>query len=180
MSKFSALYGLGLIGISGAHVGLNAWTDATASEAFASLLPGIRLGMAFLLGIVVRQSMHKLPQHSRGWAVLSVVFLAIAALNYYVFTWTYSIELIATLGWCALAMTLLYAKFDALTHWPKIIVPAYLGIWPITQLWLAALPSITVLQLVMISIATTFAVAFLFRGLEKLALRPIHRRVQTA
>ena len=175
-----ALYGLGLIALILAHVALNSWTDKTGSDAFASILPGVRLGIAFCFGIVVRQMMHRLPRKARGWALLSVGMLGLAALNYYGFRWTYGIELFATAGWCALAMALLHGSNTLLTDWIDIVVPTYLGIWPITQAWLAAMPTLSVSQLVTLSVGTTVLVALFFRVLGRVLWRFVHRRIQTA
>lgn len=176
----TAVYVLGLVALITLHIALNSWTDETESEAFASLLPGLRLGLAFTLGLVVRQTMTRLPRNALGWAVVSALFLGMAALNYYILSWTYAIELFATAGWCALAMAGLHTKGTLFKGWVDIIVPTYLGIWPISQLWLAALPDLSVAQLVVVSVTSTLLVALVFRRLGRFALRPFHRRVQTA
>ena len=176
----NSLYLIALIGMIIGHIAVNSWTDMTEAETLQPLIPGLRLGMAFLLGIVVRQNMHHLPKTLRGWLIIAFSLIGLAAAHYYCFPWSYGIELIATAGWCALAMALLYSKSNLLSDWTDIILPVYLGIWPITQVWLYAVPDIDVPQLIILALATTFAVAIAFRGLASLLLRPIHRRVQTA
>lgn len=175
-----ALYGLGLILLITAHIALNSWTDRTGSDAFAGILPGLRLGMAFCFGLVIRQNMSWLPKKAQGWVILSAILLGIAALNYYSLTWSYGIELFATAGMSAFAMALLHSRWAVFKGWVDFITPTYLGVWPITQMWLAFLPDLSVMQLVILSVLSSMFFALILVLLGRATLRVVHRRVQTA
>ncbi|MEM7728856.1 MAG: acyltransferase family protein [Pseudomonadota bacterium] len=169
-----------LIALIAGHVGLNAWVDARGSSALEPLIPGMRVAVPFVLGVLARQHRLRLPRDRAGWAVMAAVALGAATLHYRFLPWSYSIELLAMTGWCALAMAALHSRLNALRHWPDIVVPLYLGAWPTAQTWLFLQPDITVPRLVVATLATIFALALAFRLLADHIARPVHRRVQPA
>ena len=124
--------------------------------------------------------MSRLPKKARGWTILSATLLGIAALNYYRLTWSYGIELFATAGLSAFAMALLHSRWAVFKGWVDFITPTYLGVWPITQMWLAFLPDLSVTQLVILSVLSSMFFALILVLLGRTALRFVHRRIQPA
>jgi peptidoglycan/LPS O-acetylase OafA/YrhL len=163
-----------------AHVGVNGWADMTGSDRLDPLVPGLRVAMAFLAGVSARQFAQALPQSAKTWGLLATALIAAAAIHYYFIPWTYAIELIATAGWCALAMAFLKARLSVLTDWPNLVLPLYLGTWPAAQTWLFFVPEIDVPVLVVASLTTSWGLALAFSSLVTLAAQPFHRGVQAA
>jgi hypothetical protein len=163
-----------------AHIGVNAWTDRTNSALLFPLIPGLRLAFPFLLGIAAYGWKDRLPSGTRGWVLISSLFLGVASIHFYGFRFSYMIEILAMTGWCALAMALLHSQSRGLKNWPNLVLPFFLGVWPTAQGLLAAFPTITVPVLVITTLITALSVAALFWGLKCLASRAVHRRVQTA
>lgn len=162
------------------HIGANAWTDSTGSDLLLPLIPGLRLAFPFLLGIIAYGWRDRLPTRARGWLLIALIALGAASLHYYGFRWTYAIEIMATTGWCALAMALLHSSLRGLTHWPNLVLPFFLGVWPTTQTVLALTPDITVPALVVASLSLALGLAATFCALKRALRRPVHRRVQPA
>lgn len=163
-----------------AHIGVNAWSDQTGSDLLFPIIPGLRLAFPFLLGIAAYQWKNRLPKHALGWLVISMIALGGASLHYYGLRWSYVIEIMSMTGWCALAMALLHSQFRALENWPNLVLPFFLGVWPTAQVLLATFPTIAVPILVGASLIIALALAALFVSLKRLAIRPVHRRVQPA
>lgn len=163
-----------------AHIGANAWSDSTGSEQLRPLIPGLRLAFPFLLGIVAYGWRDRLPTRAPGWLLIALIALGAASLHYYGFRWTYAIEIMATTGWCALAMALLHSSLRGLAHWPNLVLPFFLGVWPTTQTVLALAPDITVSALVVASLSIALGLAATFCALKRALRRPVHRRVQPA
>ncbi|WP_298916125.1 hypothetical protein [uncultured Algimonas sp.] len=169
--------GLLVAGVA-AHIGVDGWTDRTGSDLLGPAIPGLRLAVAFLLGVLVRQFRFAPLLRGRAWAVVSAICLGAAYLHFHVLPWSRAIELLAMSGWCALAMAVLQARGAWLRGWPDIVLPAYLGVWPLAQLILALRPDISVAALVVATLAAAFGTAFLFSRLARVRL--LHRRVQPA
>lgn len=175
------LFYLGLFAVAVfAHIGLNAWTDNTGSDFLSPFIPGLRLAFPFLLGIVAYGWRDRLPTRSSGWLLIALVALGAASLHYYGFRWTYMIEIIAMIGWCALAMALLHSSLRCLKNWPNLVLPFFLGVWPTAQTVLALAPDITVPALVAASLSIALGLAATFYALSRVIRRPVHRRVQPA
>ncbi|GLQ24955.1 hypothetical protein GCM10007853_28290 [Algimonas ampicilliniresistens] len=172
----AALFVITLLG----HLSVSWWTLKTGSTLFEPIIPGLRVGYAFLLGALLYGARNRLPSRGRSWLAITSVTFGLAAFHYYFLPWTHLIEVIATIGFCALAMTVLQSGFKPLGNWPNITLPAYLGIWPVTQTLLALNPNITVPTLVVASLSVTIAIALILRGVADLLSRPVHRRVQPA
>ncbi|MGJ8558901.1 MAG: hypothetical protein ACSHX3_01555 [Litorimonas sp.] len=163
-----------------AHISVNAWTDQTGSEFLFPVIPGLRLAYPFLLGIAAYGWKDRLPTSARGWSLIAAFALGAASIHYYSFRWSYTIEIIAMVGWSALAMTLLHSPQNLLKNWPNLVLPFFLGVWPTAQVILAVFPTITVPALIGATLSTAFALAALFWALKRLTRRPVHRRAQTA
>lgn len=172
---------LGLFGMAAlVHVGVNAWTDQTGSDLLKPIIPGLRLAVPFLLGVTTYAWKDRLPSTSRGWGIISAAALTAAIIHYYGFRWSYAIEILAMTGWCALAMAMLHSRQTRLENWPNLVLPIFLGVWPAAQVWLAAVPNISVPALVALTMATAIGLAAAFLGLRQLFRWPVHRRVQPA
>jgi hypothetical protein len=171
--------GLFVIAVT-AHISVNAWVDQTGSDLMTPIIPGLRLAFPFLLGVSAYAWKDRLPHTSRGWAIISTAALSITIVHYYGFRFSYAIEILAMMGWCALAMTLLHSRLSILKNWPNLVLPCFLGAWPAAQVWLAAIPDIPVPALVALTMSTALGLAVLFTALKGLILAPIHRRVQPA
>lgn len=163
-----------------AHIAVNAWTDQTGSDSLFPIIPGLRLAFPFLLGIAAYQWKDRLPTHAFGWVLIAVAALGGASLHYYGLQWSYVIEIMAMIGWSALTMALLHSRPRWLTNWPNLVLPFLLGVWPTTQVILIAFPDITVPALISASVGTAFALAVVFVGLKRVAVRTVHRRIQAA
>ena len=121
-----------------------------------------------------------LPTGAGFWLVLTGATLGLVIVHYYFVPWTHLIEVTATTGWCALNMMILQSRLALFRDWPNIVLPVYLGSWPITQTVLAIYPDITVPTLVTASLLVVIALALILRGIADLTCRPVHRRVQPA
>ncbi|GLQ19960.1 hypothetical protein ACFFUB_04535 [Algimonas porphyrae] len=163
-----------------AHIAIGSWSLRTESTAFDPLVPGLRLGYAFLFGAVMRSVNHVRLKSWRGWLAISATCLGLATLHYVGLTWTHMIEVLASLGWCALAMALLLSPLAGLRRWPNLTLPTYLGIWPVAQWLLSQHPDISVPTLVLATVSISVGLALFLRGLLSLSVSPAHRRVQTA
>jgi peptidoglycan/LPS O-acetylase OafA/YrhL len=158
-----------------AHIAVNAWTDQSGSAHLIPIIPGLRLAFPFLLGIAAYGWKDRLPTDPRGWLLISAMTLGGAAVHYYGFRWSYTIEILAMTGWCGLAMALLHSQLRWLKNWPNLVLPLFLGVWPTAQVLLAIFPTITVPMLVVASLTTALALAAFFWSLKRL----VHRRIQT-
>lgn len=162
------------------HLGGSAWTLQTGSDALAPLAPGFRLAYAFMLGATVYAFRSKLPSTAAGWLLISLFCLLLGGVQYFLLPWTHMVEVTTTIGLAALSLVLFYSRGLGLKDWPNLILPTYLGIWPITQTVLALNPNISVTMLIIcaLTFALTLALGIVFTlGLSR---RGFHRRVQTA
>lgn len=162
------------------HIAVGSWSLQTGSDVFRPMLPGLRLGYAFLGGVWIRSMEPSLNLRWKGWLLTSLICLGLAAAHYYAITWTHMIEVMASLGLCALAMALLRSPFSVLTGWPNLTLPAYLGIWPVAQLVVYLDPTVAVAIVVMTTLAAILSLALILRLAGDRLFRPRHRRVQTA
>ncbi|MGB3455509.1 MAG: hypothetical protein WBA35_04050 [Litorimonas sp.] len=178
------VYGTIFLALLAAHVGANVYTDRSGSAVLEPVIPGLRLAFPFILGVIVRQNARHLPGSAKGWGMIALVALGAAASHYSLLPWSYAIEPLAMIGWGALAMSVLHSRSALVANWPAIVVPVYLGAWPIAQTWLFAHPDITVPALVVTTLATTVALALAFRlaaaALADRVAGRIHGRVQPA
>lgn len=172
----AVLFAITLLG----HLSVSWWTLTTGSALLEPIIPGLRVGYAFLLGALVYSVRDGLPSRGRSWLAMTGAAFGLAALHYYYLPWTHLIEVIATFGFCALAMAVLHSGLKPLGNWPNIALPTYLGIWPVTQTLLALNPNIPVPTLVVASVFVTVAIALILRGTADLIRKPVHRRVQSA
>jgi peptidoglycan/LPS O-acetylase OafA/YrhL len=163
-----------------AHVSVNAWSDSTGSDLLSSLIPGLRLAFPFLLGIVAYGWRDRLPRRSAGWLLIALITLGAASLHYYGLRWSYAIEITAMTGWCAHAMAALHSRGRWLKHWPNLVLPFFLGVWPTAQTVYALAPTVSVPALVAISLGIALSLAASFYALARIVRRPVHRRVQPA
>lgn len=159
-----------------AHMGVNVWTDRTGSDLLFPIIPGLRLAFPFLLGAAAYGWKDRLPTGARGWLLISALALGAASIHYYGFRWSYTIEIIAMTGWCALTMALLHSQLRVLQNWPNLVLPFFLGVWPTAQTLLAIAPTIAVPTLVVATLTISLALAALFWNLKRI----IHRRIQAA
>jgi hypothetical protein len=163
-----------------AHCSLNLWSLSGDSQFVSSLIPLIRLMIPTLLGVILYQCRAALPRKARTWFMIAAGWIGLATLHYSFLRWTPMIELLAMAGWCSLSVAVLRTDWTMLKHWPKIAVAIYLGIWPITQLWLAVVPAIAVPNLVIAAMASCVALALMINSLQSVLATRLHRRVQTA
>lgn len=163
-----------------AYVGIGSWTLRTGSDVVAPLEPGLRLAYPFMLGAVVFAIQAVLPRTSKGWLLIAVLCLTMAAAQYALLPWTHIIEIFATSGFCALAMAGLYNHARWLSGWPNLVLPTYLGVWPTAQVILALLPGITIPALIIMTLCISVSLAWLLVIGKSLVRRPVHGRVQTA
>lgn len=164
-----------------AHIAL-AYSPPNTS--LSGLLPlaktGLRLGYAFLLGVVVYAGQAKLPRRALPWLLLAGGFVGSAGLHYAFLPWTPMIEILATFGFCALAMAGLHGRTAIFSNWPNLVLPTYLGVWPTAQTLLYLMPEIEVGRLILMTLALSVGLAWAFTGAANLFGRRFHRRVQAA
>lgn len=170
-----------LILMIAAHVGVHAWMDQEGPDMLMHILSGTRLAFPFLAGVCAFALREHLPTRFKGWALTSGTFLTLATVHFVALPWSYAIEILASAGYCSLAMALLHSRLQMLKGWPNLTLPIFLGVWPIAQLLLYLQPDILVPSLVIQALSLAFLTASLFWTIHHIGLRrSVHRRVQTA
>lgn len=161
----------------------------TALDLPAILGTGARLAYPFLAGAALYAWDAKQMMSRKRWFTIAALAFGIATIHYLAVPWTPAIEILATTGWCAVAMMLLKPAVqptasdarpapDFLAGRPNLILPTYLGIWPICQIYLFAAPHLPTLALIAVTLLSSVALAAVLSALAR-TLR-IHRRIQPA
>ncbi|PHR61585.1 MAG: hypothetical protein COA43_02305 [Robiginitomaculum sp.] len=121
---------------------------------------GLRLGWAMLIGMCTYAYRDDIPRK----LIIPFVFFGFAAINYYVFPWTPFIEVSTELGFgflCFLVMTTQRKTPKWIQKIPDISLALYVFNWPVTQLTLLVLPSLSALTLFVIAFPITVLVSLL-------------------
>jgi peptidoglycan/LPS O-acetylase OafA/YrhL len=128
-----------------------------------ALMPGMRLGYIFLLGMAAFAWRDHIP------AGLKFRFLGLALLgggawlSYNFSRWTPADEILMTLFWAYLALLGLQMNLSAMKNWPNLVLPTFLGVWPAAQLYVMAFPNMTSSGVVFASLTSALALAYLVR-----------------
>lgn len=159
---------------------------ADPSPAKKFVATGFRLGWIYLLGMSVYGYRRSLPPLLLGRKLLfwAVFFICLAAVLYHLYPWTTAIEIAVTLAFaCLCSLTILADHQGAkgqkkkwLSRIPDLSLGLYVFIWPVTQIVLLHVPSLSLGLLFSASLLISILISWaLYVAVQKPVQRRIHR-----
>ncbi len=124
---------------------------------------GLRLAYPFLLGMVCFAYQARLPTRFKVRLYVLAAFGGSATLWDTLLPWTPAIEMLITAFWAYAAFLLVTSKTPKLAFmnsWPNLALALYLVNWPAAQLLLLAVPDISQIGLIALSLPISIAVAY--------------------
>lgn len=146
-----------------------------------TVLLATRLGYPFLLGACLMAWSDTFKPGPVVSLIAALIAFIVATVHYVALPWTPAIELLGTVGWAFVAIALIApwsSEKDGhpLNDWPNLTLPTYLGLWPLSQIWLHLLPSIAISALILLTLSSATLLALVLRSIARHLIR--HRRVQ--
>lgn len=145
----------------------------TGAKQFDSLLPGMKVGYAFLGGAALFVLRNKLPTR---WTQHGLILFALFGCGFIQFTvlpWTPFIDVVMSIFWSylALALVLTPAKLtNFVKSCPNLTAGVYFSTWPIAQVLVLSFPEITAAVLVPATLGLSLALALVTYRLFREAL----------
>lgn len=150
------------------------FTVHAETEILRPIIPGLKLGYAFALGMCTFAFKGRLPKTGFGRAGVLFVLGTIATtasltLNVEQASWVPLADISGSLFWIYAAILALQIKLPVLRDWPNLILGTYLSAWPIAQMILLAQPDITTGVLVALTLTaalmTALAIHVIWQGI---------------
>lgn len=147
--------------------------DLTAA---APAITGLRLVYPFIIGMAVWAYRDHLPTRPAICGLWLALFMGIALLNYNFGPWSPIIEVSLSLFWGYAAWVVLTAKtkgLRSLENWPRLAAGLYFTIWPVTQIILMSVPTLSPVALTVISVPLAMIIG---AGLQYALSLPLQSR----
>lgn len=170
-----ALFALCILSIAGYVLIVDyAVSNADFGANIEPIIPGIRLGYAYLVGVTLLVWQNHLRLNKRR-VVASGTAIAIAATGFHLWLpWSALLEILGVAFWLTLALGFLHNVPNFLKHCPRLAPVLYVSIWPSAQIIVALAPNLSSVG----SIATSTLLASIGAGVLYFLLR--QARVQPA
>lgn len=138
--------------------------DTAFAQQVEPLLPGLRLGYAYLIGVTFYMWQDRLRLNLTRALGASVILTGLTCAFYISMPWSSLLEIMGVFTWLAVCVGFLYAAPLALQSFPRLTAMLYVSIWPAAQIVVALTPEISqidVIRLSMILALSSAGVMFL-------------------
>ena len=126
-----------------------------------SILPALRLGYIFLIGMAVYAWRKHLPKSGFMQVGLLIGLAALTSVQHFILPWTPAIEVFATGFWCYLSLLGLQRVLPALQNWPNLVLATFLGAWPTAQVFTLAFPDMSIAMIIASTLTVSVVLAYL-------------------
>jgi len=136
----------------------------------------LRLAYPFLLGMTVYAYQDKLPKTAHIRIIVLTGLIGVGLIWHTYLAWAPAIEMLLTSFWAYalfLVATSRTPKLAWLENWPNLVLGIYLANWPVSQLLLLGIPSLSPLMLIALSLPVSIIIAAIGHGLVS---RPINAK----
>lgn len=134
-------------------------TDPAFTTIVEPVLPGIRLGYAYLIGATAYQWQDQLRLNCSRILVASVVITALTCGFYLILPWSSLLEVMGTLTWLTLSFGFLVTAPQMLERCPRLAPMLYVSIWPAAQIVVSLTAGMSQLSIIGFSISLAIASA---------------------
>lgn len=148
--------------------------DPEFAQNIEPIVPGLRLGYAYLIGVTLFQWQDELRFNLKRILVASTLITGLTCSFYLTMPWTSGIEVMGVFVLLSLCVGFLYTAPTALKKCPRLAPMLYVSVWPAAQIAVALTPDISQFDL----IRASFFLAVLSGGVMYLLLR--EARIQPA
>ena len=148
--------------------------DPDFAKKFEPIVPGLRLGYAYLIGVTFFQWQSHLKLNLTRILIISGLITGVTSVFFMTMPWTSGIEVMGVFVWLSLGLSFLYASPPSLKKCPRLAPMLYVSIWPAAQIIVALMPDLSQFDVIKFSALLTLFCA----GLMYILLR--ETRIQTA
>lgn len=148
--------------------------DPDFAQAVEPIVPGLRLGYAYLVGVTLFQWQDRLRLNLRRILIASGLITGLTGGFYPTMPWTSAIELLGVSVFLTFCLAFLYAAPRTFKACPRLAPMLYVSIWPAAQIVVAFAPDISQFDLIGVS----FLLSVLGAGAMYILLRKT--RIQPA
>lgn len=138
------------------------YTVTTQIFTYESIIAGLRVGYAFLIGATIFAWKDKLPKKLvANLGILSILFIA-TFIHFTYIPWSPMIEVLMSSFWCYLTLTIILTPLRVtnwLKHWPNLTASLYMCHWPVTQILLLKHPELSGTSLIISALLSSVFVA---------------------
>jgi len=131
------------------------------------IVPGLRLGYAYLIGVTLFQWQDRLRLNLKRILIGSSLITGLTSVFFLTMPWTSGIEVMGILVWLAISVGFLYTAPLAFKKCPRLAPMLYVSFWPAAQIVVAYTPDISQFDLMRVS----FSLAVTGAGVMYLLLR---------
>ena len=147
--------------------------DAEITAKVEPVLPGLRLGYAYLIGVTVFQWQDQLWLNLRRLLVTSLIVTGLTCGFYLSLPWSSFLEVMGVFVWLTLCLGFLRTAPQILQHCPRLAPMLYVSIWPAAQIVVSLTPDIPQLTVIKFSILLAISSAgVLFILLRETRIQP--------
>ena len=152
-----------------AYVLIVFFTVRTQIFDYETIIAGLRVGYAFLIGATLFAWRDKLPKTLASNVMVIIGLFTAAFIHFTFMSWSPLIEVLMSSFYCYLAVTLIRFPMRAtnwLKNWPNLTATLYMCHWPVTQILLLNYPELSGASLILTALPCSLLVA----GLTHFAL----------
>jgi len=137
------------------------------------IVPGLRLGYAYLIGVSLFQWQGRLKLNLQRILVGIGIATGITWGFFLTMPWTSAIEIMSLSVWVTLCVGFLYTAPLALRNWPRLAPMLYVSIWPAAQIVVAIIPNISQFDLIRVSFSlAVFGAGMIYILLSETRIQP--------
>jgi len=143
------------------------------SDQIKPIIPGLRLGYAYLIGVTLFHWQHVLRLNKRRILISAIVIGLLATAYQMWLPWSAAQELIGVSFWLTLCLGFLQNAPHFLRKCPRLAPVLYVSIWPAAQIVVALLPNTAQLGMMELSVALALVAAVIvFLLLRQARIQP--------